>query len=188
MQGRIPIPYKKILVPHDGSEMSDHTFKHALYLAKLSGAQLVILHVIESEAIPPSVLLTFIRLSDRSSRLIRETAGSLKSWIPRRAAHARQVPGPPLFCLVVSRAGAPPRVAPFTSFTLPRFREGPPPPMATGTFRDFYCVPDATGRAATGGAEGNGGRELRELRRSGRLGPSPVRRPPGAAGRTGCRR
>jgi nucleotide-binding universal stress UspA family protein len=41
--------------------MSDHALKHALYLAKLSGAQLVILHVIESEAIPPSALLTFIR-------------------------------------------------------------------------------------------------------------------------------
>jgi nucleotide-binding universal stress UspA family protein len=48
-------------VPHDGSEMSDQALKHALYLAKLSGAQLVILHVIESEAIPPSALLTFIR-------------------------------------------------------------------------------------------------------------------------------
>jgi nucleotide-binding universal stress UspA family protein len=48
-------------VPHDGSEMSDHALKHALYLAKLSGAQLVILHVIESEAIPPSALLTFIQ-------------------------------------------------------------------------------------------------------------------------------
>lgn len=48
-------------MPHDGSEMSDHALKHALYLAKLSGAQLVILHVIESEAIPPSALLTFIR-------------------------------------------------------------------------------------------------------------------------------
>ena len=48
-------------MPHDGSEMSDHALKHALYLAKLSGAQLVILHIIESEAIPPSALLTFIR-------------------------------------------------------------------------------------------------------------------------------
>ncbi len=46
---------------HDGSEMSDHALKHALYLAKVSGAQLVILHVIESEAIPPSALLTFIQ-------------------------------------------------------------------------------------------------------------------------------
>lgn len=48
-------------MPHDGSEMSDYALKHALYLVKLSGAQLVILHVIESETIPPSALLTFIR-------------------------------------------------------------------------------------------------------------------------------
>jgi nucleotide-binding universal stress UspA family protein len=48
-------------VPHDGSEMSDRALRHGLYLAKISGAQLVILHVIESEAIPPSALLTFIQ-------------------------------------------------------------------------------------------------------------------------------
>lgn len=61
-EGRhISISYKNILVSHDGSEMSDHALKHALYLAKVSGAQLVILHVIESEAIPPSALLTFIQ-------------------------------------------------------------------------------------------------------------------------------
>ena len=41
--------------------MSDHALKHALYLVKLSGGQLVVLHVIESEGIPPSALLTFIR-------------------------------------------------------------------------------------------------------------------------------
>ena len=56
----ISISYKNILVSHDGSEMSDRALKHALYLAKISGARLVILHVIESEAIPPSALLTFI--------------------------------------------------------------------------------------------------------------------------------
>lgn len=41
--------------------MSDRALRHGLYLAKISGAQLVILHVIESEAIPPSALLTFIQ-------------------------------------------------------------------------------------------------------------------------------
>ncbi len=41
--------------------MSDRALMHGLYLAKISGAQLVILHVIESEAIPPSALLTFIQ-------------------------------------------------------------------------------------------------------------------------------
>jgi nucleotide-binding universal stress UspA family protein len=41
--------------------MSDRALRHGLYLAKISEAQLVILHVIESEAIPQSALLTFIR-------------------------------------------------------------------------------------------------------------------------------
>jgi nucleotide-binding universal stress UspA family protein len=41
--------------------MSDRALRHGLYLAKISGAQLVILHVIDSEAIPPSALLTFIQ-------------------------------------------------------------------------------------------------------------------------------
>jgi nucleotide-binding universal stress UspA family protein len=41
--------------------MSDRALRHGLYFAKISGAQLVILHVIESEAIPPSALLTFIQ-------------------------------------------------------------------------------------------------------------------------------
>ncbi len=55
------ISYKKILVPHDGSEMSDRALKHAAYLSKSSGAELVIMHVLESEVMPPSALLAFIR-------------------------------------------------------------------------------------------------------------------------------
>jgi nucleotide-binding universal stress UspA family protein len=41
------IQYGRILVPHDGSEMSDRALKHAIYLSKISGAEIVILHVIE---------------------------------------------------------------------------------------------------------------------------------------------
>ncbi|HEY9387907.1 MAG TPA: universal stress protein [Nitrososphaeraceae archaeon] len=41
------IRYERILVPHDGSEMSDRSLKHALYLSKISGAEIVILHVLE---------------------------------------------------------------------------------------------------------------------------------------------
>jgi nucleotide-binding universal stress UspA family protein len=39
--------YSKILVPHDGSEMSDKALGHAIYLSKLSGAEIVILNVVE---------------------------------------------------------------------------------------------------------------------------------------------
>lgn len=59
------IKYQKILVPHDGSEMSDKALSHAAYLSKISGAEIVILNVIEHDIIPPSTLLTFIK-SDRS--------------------------------------------------------------------------------------------------------------------------
>jgi nucleotide-binding universal stress UspA family protein len=41
------IRYERILVPHDGSEMSDRALRHAIYLSKMSGTEIVILHVIE---------------------------------------------------------------------------------------------------------------------------------------------
>jgi nucleotide-binding universal stress UspA family protein len=41
------IRYERILVPHDGSEMSDRALRHAVYLSKMSGTEIVIVHVIE---------------------------------------------------------------------------------------------------------------------------------------------
>ena len=39
--------YNTILVPHDGSEMGDKALNHAIYLSKISGAEIVILHIVE---------------------------------------------------------------------------------------------------------------------------------------------
>jgi nucleotide-binding universal stress UspA family protein len=39
--------YNRILVPHDGSEMSDKALSHAAYLSKTTGAEIVILHVLK---------------------------------------------------------------------------------------------------------------------------------------------
>lgn len=39
--------YNTILVPHDGSEMSDKALTHAIYLSNMSGAEIVILHILE---------------------------------------------------------------------------------------------------------------------------------------------
>ena len=55
------IRYQKILVPHDGSIMSDKALSHAAYLSKISDAEIVVLNVIEDVVIPPSTLLTFIK-------------------------------------------------------------------------------------------------------------------------------
>jgi nucleotide-binding universal stress UspA family protein len=57
----VPSPYRRILVPHDGSEMSDRAFKHALYVGKMANAEIVIFHVMETDSIPPSTLLAFIK-------------------------------------------------------------------------------------------------------------------------------
>lgn len=53
--------YQKILMAHDGSDISDKALRHALYLSKTSGAELVIMNVIDTEVIPPSFLLAFIK-------------------------------------------------------------------------------------------------------------------------------
>jgi nucleotide-binding universal stress UspA family protein len=53
--------YKKILVPHDSSEMSDKALAHAVYISKITEAQIEMLHVIQhTKDIPPSTLLAFI--------------------------------------------------------------------------------------------------------------------------------
>src|SRR5919197_4821413 len=41
------IEYNRILVPHDGSQMSDKALNHAIYLSKISGAEIVIIYVVE---------------------------------------------------------------------------------------------------------------------------------------------
>src|SRR5574341_5332 len=47
----------KILVPHDGTEMSDKALERAVELAKAFNAQLILLNVIEQIPIPPSIML-----------------------------------------------------------------------------------------------------------------------------------
>ena len=47
----------KILVPHDGTEMSDKALEKAVELAKAFDAQLILLHVIEQISISPSIML-----------------------------------------------------------------------------------------------------------------------------------
>ena len=59
-----PFSYKKILVPHDGSEMSDIALRHALYVSKISNAEIIIINVIEKDVNAPSMLLSFMRTED----------------------------------------------------------------------------------------------------------------------------
>jgi len=56
------LEYRKIMIPLDGSEMSDKALMHAAYISKISGACLVILNVIETEVLSPSFSLAFLEL------------------------------------------------------------------------------------------------------------------------------
>src|SRR5215207_6350508 len=47
----------KILVPHDGTEISDKVFERATEFAKAFNAEILLLHVIQDIPIPPSLLL-----------------------------------------------------------------------------------------------------------------------------------
>lgn len=72
----VPSPYRRILIPHDGSEMSDRALNHALYVAKMANAEIVIFHVMETDSTPPSTLLAFIR-PGRGMREAREEVRAL---------------------------------------------------------------------------------------------------------------
>ena len=63
----------KILVPHDGTDMSDKAFEKAVELAKVFKAELVLLHVIEYgiEPLPTSLILDDKDLINRARRSAR---------------------------------------------------------------------------------------------------------------------
>jgi nucleotide-binding universal stress UspA family protein len=61
----------KILVPHDGTEMSDKAFKNAVELAKMFKAKLVLLHIIEYGIEPLPTSLEDKGLINRARRSAR---------------------------------------------------------------------------------------------------------------------
>jgi nucleotide-binding universal stress UspA family protein len=70
----------KILLPHDGTEMSDKVLEKSIELAKALNSELCILHIIEHIPIPPSLILG----NDRQwiSQTRRSIANKLKEgWI-----------------------------------------------------------------------------------------------------------
>lgn len=55
----------RILVPHDGTEMSDKALDKATELAQALDSEMVIVHIVDNRFVPPSATLGFI--SDRTS-------------------------------------------------------------------------------------------------------------------------
>jgi nucleotide-binding universal stress UspA family protein len=62
--------YKKILVPHDESEMSDKALSHAIYLSNKTGAEIVILNVIENiDKIPHTSISATMKEGEEKEKL-----------------------------------------------------------------------------------------------------------------------
>jgi nucleotide-binding universal stress UspA family protein len=55
----------RILLPHDGTEMSDRALDKAVELARALKSEMVIVHIVDSRFVPPSATLGFI--SDKTS-------------------------------------------------------------------------------------------------------------------------
>lgn len=65
---------RKILVPHDGDQMSDKAVVYAAELAKALNAEVTLLYIIEEIEIPPTLLLGNDRvLIERARRSIAKT-------------------------------------------------------------------------------------------------------------------
>ena len=56
---------QKILVPHDGSEMSDRALNKAIEFAKLLKSEIIILHILDDKLIPSSAIMSL--LGEKSS-------------------------------------------------------------------------------------------------------------------------
>lgn len=89
--------YQKVLLAHDGSEMSDKAMRHAAYIAKAANAELVILNVIETDAIPPSSVLAFMRpdvaLEKAKDELRGKLAGGAKHMLDERVKASKDATG-----------------------------------------------------------------------------------------------
>jgi universal stress protein G len=89
--------YHRMLLAHDGSEMSDKALRHAAYLAKAANANLVILNVVETDAIPSSSVLAFMRpdvaLEKAQGELREKLAGGVKQMLDERVKAAKDATG-----------------------------------------------------------------------------------------------
>lgn len=66
---------RPILVPHDGTEMSDKALSKAIGFARAFGSEIIIVHIVDSRFVPPSTTLGLISektaLEDAKIKLVR---------------------------------------------------------------------------------------------------------------------
>lgn len=95
----------RILVPHDGTEMSDRALDKAAELAKALGSEVVIVHIVDSRFVPPSATLGFISdkstLEDAKTQLIRILKTGAQAMLEQNMQKIKQQGIPVRFLLGV---------------------------------------------------------------------------------------
>ncbi|HET7391312.1 MAG TPA: universal stress protein [Nitrososphaeraceae archaeon] len=86
------IQYNGILVPHDGTEKSDKALGHAIYLSKLSGAEIIILNVIEHvKNTDSSALIATSKVPDSANAKLEVTIyGGVKTMVEEKIRLCKQ--------------------------------------------------------------------------------------------------
>jgi nucleotide-binding universal stress UspA family protein len=89
--------YRKVLLAHDGSEMSDKALRHAAFISKATNAELAILNVVETDAIPPSSVLAFMRpdvaLEQAKDELRGQLSGGAKHMLDEKVKASKDATG-----------------------------------------------------------------------------------------------
>ncbi|MEP0824557.1 MAG: universal stress protein [Nitrososphaera sp.] len=73
--------YSTILVPHDGSEMSEKAVDESIKFAKMFASELLLVYVVDERYAPPSILLSFIG----SKRSLKDAKAELRGMLEEGA-------------------------------------------------------------------------------------------------------
>ena len=85
---------KPILIPHDGTEMSDKALLRAIEMSKALESELIIVHIIDSRFVPPSTILGLIgestALEAAKTKLIRMLKTGAEAMLKTQIEKARK--------------------------------------------------------------------------------------------------
>jgi nucleotide-binding universal stress UspA family protein len=91
------LDYRRVLVPHDGLEMSDKALAHAIALSKkASDSEILLLNVVDYvDNIPPSVMLSYVKEGEEKGkeRFRNDVEEGIRHLLEQRADYCKKTGG-----------------------------------------------------------------------------------------------
>ncbi len=81
--------YKKILVPHAGTEAGDDALKHAINISKHDSAKIILLHVIEPWPDPSFGIMPEVSKKDQIEIIFSNLEENTRKFLAERTAQCR---------------------------------------------------------------------------------------------------